>query len=208
MRSVVLVVDNVDTQENPRFMPLLMNHLKSISRWPVAISRSSPETVAVFDTYDVKAVILSGGPMLLTRATCPSKFMANMTAMHLAKCPVLGICFGMQSMVMLRGGVLHNMTEREDGCRTMVRIGPSELLQDVPRRACFASAFVDACDIVPPGFVVTAVEERTGVPAVIEHTLNYYYGIQFHPEDSGKHGRRVIQNFLSICDVVNKGFEA
>lgn len=203
MRSIVLVVDNVDTQQNPRFMPLLMNHLRRISPWPIAVVRSSPEAVAAFESYEVRAVILSGGPMLLTRATCPSKFMANMTAMHFSTCPVLGICFGMQSMVMLHGGRLHNMAEREDGCRTMIRLEKSRLLSGIPRQACFASAFVDACEVVPPGFVVTAVEERTGVPAVIENDREQYYGIQFHPEDSGRHGARVLQNFLSLCNEKN-----
>ena len=193
----ILLVDNAHTQEHAAFYPLLRDALASLSGQRVLEARTAAEVSSV-DPRHVTGVVLSGGPALLTRRLCVDTYAANLAALVLfGDRPVLGVCFGMQVMVKVFGGALRRLGRRRSGEREL-RLVPgtrSALLRGLPRRACFASAFVDATSEVPPGFRVVA-ETADGLPAAIER--GHLFAIQYHPEASGEHGRRVLTNFTAL----------
>ena len=48
-------------------------------------------------------------------------------------------------------------------------------------------------------FILIATSENTKVEA-IQHETKPWYGVQFHPEKSGKNGKAIINNFLAIVE--------
>lgn len=194
----ILLVDNAHTQRRATFYPQLREALASLTSQRVVEARTAAE-VSALDPRAVTGVVLSGGPMLLTDRLCVDAYAANLAALALfGDRPVLGVCFGMQVMVKVFGGALSRLGARRSGQRELCAVPGtrSSLLRGVPRRACFASAFVDATSAVPPGFRVVA-ETTDGLPAAIER--GRLYAIQYHPEASGEHGRRVLANFVAQC---------
>jgi len=121
-------------------------------------------------------IILSGGPASVYEDGAPS---LDRRLLDLG-IPVLGICYGMQSMAQALGGVVTNNGSGEFG-RTDIRVHSREgLFRDLPAETCWMS-HRDAVTTAPEGFTVTA--ETPGAPiAAMEDRANRRFGVQFHPE--------------------------
>ncbi len=121
-------------------------------------------------------LILSGGPASVYEDGAPS---LDRRLLELG-IPVLGICYGMQSMAQALGGVVTNSGTGEFG-RTDVRVLSRDgLFRDLPAETCWMS-HRDAVTTAPDGFAVTA--ETPGAPiAAMEDRAARRFGVQFHPE--------------------------
>jgi GMP synthase (glutamine-hydrolysing) len=121
-------------------------------------------------------IILSGGPASVYEDGAPS---LDRRLLELG-IPVLGICYGMQSMAQALGGVVTNNGSGEFG-RTDIRVHSREgLFRDLPADTCWMS-HRDAVTTAPEGFAVTA--ETPGAPiAAMEDRAGRRFGVQFHPE--------------------------
>ena len=117
--------------------------------------------------FGARGVILSGGPESTTEAKAPVAPQALFTL----GVPVLGICYGMQTMAMQLGGRVTPSTDREFGYAQVTASAPSRLLDgfrdhsDNEGRALFDvwMSHGDRVDALPPGFV--AVGSRQTIPA-------------------------------------------
>ena len=121
-------------------------------------------------------IILSGGPASVYEDGAPA---LDRRLLDLG-IPVLGICYGMQSMAQALGGVVTNNGTGEFG-RTDIRVHSREgLFRDLPAETCWMS-HRDAVTTAPEGFTVTA--ETAGAPiAAMEDRAGRRFGVQFHPE--------------------------
>ncbi|MBM3634559.1 MAG: glutamine-hydrolyzing GMP synthase [Actinobacteria bacterium] len=121
-------------------------------------------------------IILSGGPASVYEDGAPS---LDRRLLELG-IPVLGICYGMQSMAQALGGVVTNNGSGEFG-RTDIRVHSRDgLFRDLPAETCWMS-HRDAVTTAPEGFAVTA--ETPGAPiAAMEDRVGRRFGVQFHPE--------------------------
>ena len=151
--------------------------------------------------FNPKAIILSGGPASVTESSSPR---ATQQVFEIGV-PVLGICYGQQTMTMQLGGKVESGQSREFGRAYMQRTANSKLLEDM---------FVDGDEQVwmshgdhvvelATGFRVVA--ESSGAPfAVIENGARKFYGTQFHPEVyHTPNGRQLLKNFvfnIADCD--------
>ena len=144
--------------------------------------------------FEPRAVILSGGPASVTEADTPRADPALLAA----GLPMLGICYGQQTMVEQLGGRVEPGATREFG-RALVEVTDDCALFDgVWAKGGRETAWMshgDRVTALPPGFRSVAVSE--GAPfAVIANDARRLYGVQFHPEVvHTPHGAALLRNF-------------
>ena len=138
------------------------------------------------------AVILSGGPSSVYAQGAP-----HMDAGVLdLGVPVLGICYGLQSLAVVHGMRVEPAEEREYGLARLEVVQNSALLEGIPDGTQVWMSHGDKLSGLPGDFVQTARTRNTDM-AVIESVGRRQYGVQFHPEVVHTvHGRQLIHNFL------------
>jgi len=166
----------------------------------------SDEAVRAFKP---RGIILSGGPESVTDAQPPKAPDAVFTL----GVPVLGICYGMQTMAKQLGGRVATSTKREfgyaevrasSGCRLF---GDLEDRRDAQGRAVLDvwMSHGDRVEALPEGFIATAVTDHAPLAAMSDEKRRFY-GVQFHPEVTHtKQGARLLQRFVrDICGCADR----
>jgi GMP synthase (glutamine-hydrolysing) len=154
--------------------------------------------------FRARGVILSGGPESVTDANPPR----SPPAVYELGVPVLGICYGMQTMAQQLGGRVTPGVEREFGYAEVTVTGASRLLDHLQDRRNPAGAAVldvwmshgDRVDALPEGFVATASTSTIAFAAMSDERRRFY-GVQFHPEVTHTpQGARLLERFVrEIC---------
>jgi GMP synthase (glutamine-hydrolysing) len=142
-----------------------------------------------------KGVILSGGPESVVDAGSPR---APGQVFDLAV-PILGICYGMQTMAAQHGGEVEGGHAREFGhARIATRSGA--LLAGLPDAQDVWMSHGDRVTALPSGFTVMASTESVPIAAMADET-RHWYGLQFHPEVTHTaHGMAILRRFVAdIC---------
>ena len=159
---------------------------------------------AAVRAFAPRGVILSGGPESVTDASPPR---APAAVFELGV-PVLGICYGMQTMAQQLGGRVAPSTEREFGYAEVTVTGATPLLDELQdRRTPAGRALLDVwmshgdrVDALPPGFTATASTDAIPFAAMSDERRRFY-GVQFHPEVTHTtQGARLLERFVrEIC---------
>jgi len=156
-------------------------------------------TAETIREFAPKGVIISGGPSSVTGIDAPS-VPQELFDMGL---PILGICYGQQTMVAQLGGVVETSEHREFG-RAYVTVGEDcALFHNVWSVEDSEQVWMSHGDRVvklPDGFKVVATSD--GAPyAVIACEDRKFYGVQFHPEVvHTPHGAQLLGNFVhAVC---------
>ncbi|HYL04312.1 MAG TPA: glutamine-hydrolyzing GMP synthase [Steroidobacteraceae bacterium] len=159
---------------------------------------------ALVRAFAPRGVILSGGPESVTDANPPR---APQAVFELGV-PVLGICYGMQTMAQQLGGRVTPAREREFGYAEVVVTAASRLLDHLEDRRDRAGRALldvwmshgDRVDALPPGFAATAATGTIPYAAMTDERRRFY-GVQFHPEVTHTtQGVRVLERFVrEIC---------
>jgi GMP synthase (glutamine-hydrolysing) len=154
--------------------------------------------------FNPKGIILSGGPASVYEAETPRAPDCVFTL----GIPVLGICYGMQTMAAQLGGGVENSAKREFGYAEVRARGHSALLRDIQDRAdADGKAFLDVwmshgdkVTTLPSGFKVIADNAATPIAAMADEA-RHFYGVQFHPEVTHTlQGKAIIERFVhDIC---------
>jgi GMP synthase (glutamine-hydrolysing) len=162
----------------------------------------SPQLVKEFAP---KGIILSGGPASVAEDETPR---APQNVFELGV-PVLGICYGMQTMAAQLGGAVENATVREFGYAEVWARGETDLLRDIRDRIDVEGNQVldvwmshgDNVTALPAGFEVMASNASTPFAAIVDKERKFY-GMQFHPEVTHTlQGKAIIERFVhEICD--------
>ncbi len=151
-----------------------------------------------------RGIILSGGPQSVHAEATPR---AADIVFKLGV-PVLGICYGLQTMAAQLGGEVEPATHREYGYAQLRAHGHSRLLKDIedhtsPEGYGLLDVWMshgDRVNKLPAGFM--AICETDSAPfAGIADEKRGFYGLQFHPEVTHtRQGQRIIERFLhDIC---------
>ncbi|NLT35576.1 MAG: glutamine-hydrolyzing GMP synthase [Gaiellales bacterium] len=143
-------------------------------------------------------IILSGGPRSVNEPGAPR---VDAAILGLGV-PILGICYGLQLLVEMSGGVVAKADLSEYGGTSFFTEGESELFHDLPVEQTGWMSHGDSVLQVPAGFRVTARSQHLPV-AAIENREKRFYGVQFHPEvRHTKYGQDILKNFLyRVCDL-------
>ena len=159
------------------------------------------EALGIFHPH---GVILSGGPETVTSGDAP---IAPPLVFELGV-PVLGICYGMQTMAAQLGGKVENAEHHEYGYAQVRARGHSRLLKDIEDHTSeegygLLDVWMSHGDRVvelPPAFKLMASTEAAPIAAMADDE-RAYYGVQFHPEVTHTHqGERILRRFIiDIC---------
>lgn len=144
--------------------------------------------------YDPQAVVLSGGPSSVTTEGSPRA----PDAVFELGVPVLGICYGQQTMMQQLGGIVESGTSREFGRAFIEKQSDDALFSGMFAGGNQEEVWMSHGDHVAemaPGFGVIA--KSSGAPyAVIADPERKFYGTQFHPEVMHTvHGTKMLRNF-------------
>lgn len=155
--------------------------------------------------FNPSGIILSGGPDTVT---------AQQTAPRAAEVvftigvPVLGICYGMQTMASQLGGQVENADHHEYGYAQVRARGHSQLLRDIEDHTTAEGygmldvwmSHGDRVIELPLGFKLIASTENAPIAGIADES-RLFYGLQFHPEVTHTlQGQRIIERFVhSIC---------
>ncbi|TYL83648.1 glutamine-hydrolyzing GMP synthase [Bradyrhizobium rifense] len=142
-----------------------------------------------------KAVILSGGPASVLDDNAPAAPLSILTA----GVPVLGICYGEQTMAQQLGGTVEGGHHREFGRATIEITDDCALFDGVWQKGGRYEVWMSHGDRVtklPDGF--RGVAKASGSPiSVIADDKRKFYAMQFHPEVvHTPDGAKLIRNFV------------
>jgi GMP synthase (glutamine-hydrolysing) len=142
--------------------------------------------------YAPKGIILSGGPMSVYVDDAPQ---LDPEILELG-IPVLGICYGMQSLALNLGGTVARTDLSEFGKTALSVLEPGLLLEGLRGEEQAWMSHRDSVTKAPPGFAVLAASAASPV-AAMEARSRGFYGVQFHPEVvHTPKGMDVLKNFL------------
>ena len=158
-----------------------------------------PYDVSIDDLTSLspKGVILSGGPASVYASDAP---FCNADIFRLGV-PVLGICYGMQLMAHLLGGVVERAPTREYGLASLSVDDASILFDSLDVSLPVWMSHGDSVSRVPDGFKVIAHTDSLPIAAMADESRRLF-GLQFHPEVvHTPAGRNIIANFLfRLCN--------
>jgi len=159
------------------------------------------ETVADFGA---SGIILSGGPESVHGSDAPEAPEEVFTL----GVPVLGICYGMQTMAGQLGGIVAPASHREYGYAKVRARGHSELLRDIEdHRSSEGYGLLDVwmshgdrVETLPPEFHVIAQTDSAPLAGMADEQKQFY-GLQFHPEVTHTpKGNQILERFVhGIC---------
>lgn len=146
--------------------------------------------------FNPDGIILSGGPESVTEEN------SHRAPQYVfdSGVPVLGVCYGMQTMAEQLGGKVSGSNEREFGYAQLQVSGKSPLFKDLEVTQDVWMSHGDKVVEIPSDFVKVG-ETETCPFAAMANEEKKYYGVQFHPEVTHtKNGLQMLENFvLGVC---------
>lgn len=154
--------------------------------------------------FKPKGIILSGGPESVTGELTPRapEIVFNLNI------PVLGICYGMQTMATQLGGTVSTSASREFGYAEVVVLEQGALLKDLLDRTENDEPVLDVwmshgdkVSQMPEGFSLMASTPSCPIAAMADDSRQFY-GVQFHPEVTHTlKGLDMMERFVrTFCD--------
>jgi len=148
-------------------------------------------------SFAPRGIVLSGGPASVLDADSPRAAQQVFGA----GVPLLGICYGMQTLAAQLGGRVEAGVEREFGYAAVLPTASCALLDGLsgdneqPALDVWMS-HGDRVVAVPPGFTIVAATHSVPIVAMADETRRYY-GLQFHPEVTHtRNGEVILRRFL------------
>ena len=163
-------------------------------------------SIQKINAFNAQGIIFSGGPNSVYEEETP---LAHEGIFKL-NIPILGICYGMQTIVNQLGGKVQTSDKREFGYAEIRAHGHSKLLSNIQDKTNEEGhglldvwmSHGDKVTSLPSGFQIIASNKSTPIAGIANETKNIY-GFQFHPEVTHtKQGKNIIKQFvINICKV-------
>ena len=146
--------------------------------------------------FNAKGIILSGGPASVLEK---DSLLCDRRLFELGT-PILGICYGMQLITHVLGGMVDPSSHREFGRAELMLKEFSHLFEGVNNNSTVWMSHGDRITKLPDGFKGIAFTGNSPL-AAIENPVAQIYGLQFHPEVvHTADGEKILNNFLfKIC---------
>ena len=144
-----------------------------------------------------KGIILSGGPNSVTETYTPRvpQFVFDIGI------PILGICYGMQTLAEQMGGHVISVDQKEFGHSELEVVSESLMFKNLDKKINVWMSHGDQVQDLPDEFNLVA-STKTAPIAAMEHKSLPIYAIQFHPEVTHTdNGKKILENFIfNICN--------
>ena len=157
---------------------------------------SAKDINALREKFNVKGLILSGGPQSVYEKDAPE---LNTEVLE-AGLPILGLCYGHQLLAHMTGGVVKRGGKKEFGITHVTIDTANVVLKGLAHKEKVWMSHGDTVYSLPEIYQTLAHTENTPV-AAFRHKKKPIYGVQWHPEVvHTEHGMKILQNFLfKIC---------
>jgi len=201
----ILLVNNSKPQESRYF-----NNLKKYcqNRGIEYVSGISGEDVdRISKNQNIVGVILSGSDFRVTKPFDEKEGSGSKRALEILNCPILGICYGFQTMAKHHGSEVKPCDKSHLDNLILTDFDESHpLFKDVSLdNTPFSFAFNDIVDSCPDGFkTIAKIDDKI---AAIANDEKRRYGLLFHPEDLQR-TYQVLDNFVAMFDDVRKEQDA
>ena len=189
-KEMILVLDF-----GGQYNQLIARRIRELNVYSEMLPYNTP--LEKIQALNPKGIIFSGGPSSVYGEQAP---VCDLRLFE-SGLPILGICYGMQLMARVLGGVVQPATAREYG-KTALRVIEREdrLFEKMDMDLSCWMSHGDYVESPPPGFQVTASTSQAPI-AAMTHPAKKLYGVQFHPEV--KHtpqGQEILRRFLfEVC---------
>ncbi len=185
-----------------QYTQLIARRVREVGVYCEIYAWDAPESA--IREFAPQGVILSGGPESVTVENGPK---APQAVFDMGV-PVLGVCYGMQTMAAQLGGEVETSNHREFGFARVRARGHSKLLTDIQDHVNDEGhglldvwmSHGDRVKQLPDGFKVIAATDGAPLAGMADEARNYY-GLQFHPEVTHTtQGKRILERFArEIC---------
>jgi GMP synthase (glutamine-hydrolysing) len=139
-----------------------------------------------------KGVILSGGPNSVTKSFTP-RVPQKIFDLNV---PILGICYGMQTLAEQMGGNVISADKKEFGHVELEIVADSKLFRNLNSKINVWMSHGDQVQDLPDDYELTALTSTTPI-AAMQHKKLPIYAIQFHPEVTHtENGMTLLSNFI------------
>lgn len=208
--GVILVIDNAEPNGGS-YLPDVINYL-TIRGINYMVTSSVTEMETILKTENVIGVISTGSDYRITSPRSETEQELSHKALKEINKPILGECYGFQSMANFYGSEIEDsknffndnitLTEWSKDCEIFKGLNIDDMQ--------FSVSFHDKISKCPDGFRVIAKYEDNILG--IENKKLMRWGIAFHPEDIEK-TYPILDNFINFCkqnlsDEVVKSFES
>ncbi|MDR2719789.1 MAG: glutamine-hydrolyzing GMP synthase, partial [Nitrososphaerota archaeon] len=157
---------------------------------------SPKEIEALKEKFNVKGLILSGGPASVYEHDTP-KIDPKILEMDIS---ILGLCYGHQILVQTTEGKVESATCKEYGITYATIDNPVGVLEGLSNKEKVWMSHGDTVYGLPENFEVLAHTDNCPV-AAFRHKYKPIYGLQWHPEViHTENGAHMLQNFMfNVC---------
>src|SRR5215472_18651059 len=197
MHATILILDF-----GAQYTQLIARRVRELNVYCEIHPFDAPESL--IRDLEPAGIILSGGPESVTEGDTPRAPDAVWTA----GVPVLGICYGMQTMAAQLGGAVESGRVREFGYAEVRARGHGKLLAGIQDRAGAEGQGLldvwmshgDKVTALPPGFALMASNDATPIAGMMDESRRFY-AVQFHPEVTHtKQGKSILARFVrDLC---------
>ncbi len=160
--------------------------------------------MAQIESFAPQGIILSGGPESVVAANP----LAPAAEIYTLGCPILGICYGMQTMAQQLGGEVTSAHKSEFGYAQVCVSDAKTLFANLQDRSSDKNeplldvwmSHGDRVNKCPSDFNVIATSANSPIAAMAD-VKRHFYGLQFHPEVTHtRQGKKMLGNFVKeIC---------
>lgn len=197
---MILIINNSKKLKTAYSTPKLIEFLKINGVEYDVINNIKDLKYYVKNKALIKGAILSGSDLLYSEKINYNKINLNTTILLEFNIPVLGICFGFQSIGLFYGGSISKLKSLNYCCQKISFDNNNKLFKNIDANSKFFQFHNDYLEDVPDSFKVIAKSNKNVVNG-IQHVEKKIYGVQFHPELSGSNGEKLLKNFLEICNI-------
>jgi GMP synthase (glutamine-hydrolysing) len=186
-REAIIIIDF-----GSQYSMLIARRVRELQVYCELVSHDTPwEKIA---SLNPKGFILSGGPSSVYEQDAPLA-PSYVFEKHL---PVLGICYGMQSITKQLGGLVAPGSHKEYG-HSVLHLSrlDSPLFSGLPETMTVWMSHGDKIEQMPNGFTSLAYTENS--PVAVMGNNQRIYGLQFHPEViHTPEGKSILKNFIFL----------
>jgi len=154
------------------------------------------ELEALKEQFNIKGLILSGGPLRVYEENAP-KCDPKILDLNMS---ILGLCYGHQLIAYFSGGKVKTAKKREYGITYATVDKPLGVLKNLDKKEKVWMSHGDTVYTLPDNYEVLAHTENSPV-AAFKHKKKPIYGLQWHPEVvHTRNGMKMLRNFIfEVC---------
>ncbi|MFH1127127.1 MAG: gamma-glutamyl-gamma-aminobutyrate hydrolase family protein [archaeon] len=189
---MILIINN-----HSKNIPLIENILKKNK---VAYDIKDQKTMLKsIDESRYNGIILSGGIPVLDKEIHFNTIRADIACLINCDVPILGICVGHEIIGAACGAELIKLKTHSWIPDLKIKIlEKTGIFKGLPDEIIAYEHHSRYLKNVPSDLIVAASSRKDRIEAIF-HRKRSIFGLQFHPEKSGKHGEKIFKNFLDIC---------